>query len=85
MYPKVIEELLHVGPGSLRPSSNGHCSAVWVTLADISYDLALMLAPTIVVGAGASLEDVRSLVVIACYKEANTIRALSISLRTTFG
>ena len=27
-YPKVIEELLQVGPGSLGPSSNGHCSAV---------------------------------------------------------
>ena len=30
MYPKLIEELLQVGPGSLGPSSNGHCSAVWV-------------------------------------------------------
>merc|ERR1719278_1144076 len=60
--PKVIEELLQVGPGSLGPSSNGHRSAV------------------IVIGAGTSLEDVRSLVVIACYEETNSVWSLSISL-----
>ena len=84
MYPKLIEELLQVGPGSLGSSSNGHCSAVWVN-SIMSCRLAFWLIRTIVVGAGTSLEDVRSLVVVACHEEANAIRSLTITLGTTFG
>ena len=80
MYPELIKELLQVGPGSLGSSSNGHCSAVWVN-SIMSFKLAFRLIHTIVVGAGTSLEDVRSLVVIACYEEANSIWSLAISLK----
>ena len=43
-----------------------------------------MLRRTIVIGAGTGLEDVRSLVVVACYQETNAVRSLTISLKKKF-